>query len=191
MFSDCNCRLVARATGGNLGVGAEVNAPAQKRSGREDHGARAKVAAVRGRDARGARAVQQQPADHPLGELERREALEQRAHGTAVQRAVALGARGPYGGSLGAIEHPELDGRAIGGPAHDAAERIDLAHDGALRDAADGGIARHLADRVEVGREEQRRGAESGGHDGGLAAGVAGADDDHIVVKGHASIIDA
>src|SRR2546430_7271031 len=26
-------------------------------------------------------------------------------------------------------------------------ERIDLAHDGALRDAADGGVARHLASR--------------------------------------------
>src|SRR5205823_2121877 len=83
-------------------------------------GARAKVAAVCGRDARGARAVQQQAADRPLRELERRESLEQRAHGTAVQRAVALGAGGPHSRSLGAIEHPELDGRAIGGPPHDA-----------------------------------------------------------------------
>src|SRR6184192_2458274 len=98
-------------------------------------------------------------------------------------------ARGPHGRSLGAIEHPELNGRAIGGPPHDAAERVDLPRHGTLRDSADGGIAGHLADGVEVGGEQERLGAEAGGHDGSLAAGVAGAHHDHVVVKRHASII--
>ena len=186
MFRDSDGRQIARPTGGDLRVGAEVNPPPQKRSGSEDHGARANAAPVCRHDARRASAVQEQFAHHPLGELEGREALEQRSHGAPVQCAIALGARGPHGRALGAIEHPELNGGSIGGPPHDAAERIDLPCHGALRDAADGRIARHLADGIEVGREEQGRGAEAGGHDGGFAAGVAGADDDHVVIEHHA-----
>src|SRR5205807_7796717 len=72
-----------------------------------------------------------------------------------------------------------------GSAAHDAAERGDLAHHGALRDPADGGLAAQLADGVEVRREEEGLGAEPSGHDGGLGAGMTGADDDHVIVAGH------
>src|SRR2546430_2994594 len=46
---------------------------------------------------------------------------------TTLFRSIALGSRRPHGGTLGAIEHPELDRRAIGRSPHDAAEGIDLA----------------------------------------------------------------
>src|SRR5256886_12567581 len=52
--------------------------------------------------------------------------LEQRAHRAPVQRAIALCARRPHRWSLGAVEHAELNRRAIGSAAHDAAERVDL-----------------------------------------------------------------
>ena len=68
----------------------------------------------------------------------------------------------------------------IGRAAHDAAERVDFAHDRALGDAADRRIARHLADRLERARDDRdaRAGARRG--DGGLGAGVSRADDDDV-----------
>ena len=84
-------------------------------------------------------------------------------------------------------------GRAGDLPAVAIAEHIESLGLTALRfktgtpPRVDGRIARHLADGIEVGRQEQSRGAEAGGHDGGFAAGVAGTNDDHIVVKRHAN----
>ncbi len=180
MLCDGNGGLITRSASGNLGVGADVDAAAQEGASREHHGTRAPGAAVRGLDARHARALEQEPAHHALGQLEGREAFEQLSHGSAVQCAVALRARRPHGRALGAVEHPELDRRAVGGASHDAAQRVDLAHHRALRDPADRGIAAHLPDRVEVRSEEHRLRAEPGGHDGGLAPGMARADDDHV-----------
>src|SRR5437870_2460017 len=113
----------------------------------------------------GARAVRVQTGNHSLRELDAGESLEQRPYGATVQRAIALGSRRPHGGTLGAIEHPELDRRAIGRSPHDAAEGIDLAHHGTLRDPADGGIAGHLTDGVEVGRQEEDLRTQASGHD--------------------------
>ncbi len=92
----------------------------------------------------------------------------------------------PDGGALGAIEHAELDRRAIGRPPHDTAEGVDLADHGALRDPADGRIAGHLTDGVEVGGKEENLRTQPSRHDGRFGAGVAGADNNQIVVDGHA-----
>src|SRR5438046_6618087 len=121
------------------------------RSG-EHHRARAEVAPVSGRDAGDTRAVEYETRDHPLRELDARKALEQLPHRAAEQCAIALRPGRPDGGALGAIEHAELDRRAIGRPPHDTAEGVDLADHSALRDPADGGIAGHLTDGVEIGR---------------------------------------
>ena len=67
----------------------------------------------------------------------------------AVELAIGLGARAADGRALGEIEHAELDAGAVDGAAHHAVQRIDLAHQMALAQAADGRIARHLADRLE------------------------------------------
>src|SRR2546422_10479410 len=80
----------------------------------------------------------------------------------------------PDGGALGAIEHAELDRRAIGRPPHDTAEGVDLADHGALRDPADGGIAGHLTDGVEVGGKDENLRAPATAPDGRLRPGLAG-----------------
>ena len=84
-------------------------------------------------------------------------------------------------GPLAPVEHAELDARPVGDSAHEAAEGVDLAHDLALPDAADGRVARHRAERVEAHRDEERAGAEAGGGVGGLGPGVPAADHDHVV----------
>ena len=64
---------------------------------------------------------------------------------------------------------------------HGAAERIDLAHQMALADAADRRVAAHLADRFDAVAEQQgtRAAARSGKR--GFGAGVAATDHDHVV----------
>src|SRR5881396_3005556 len=132
------------------------------------------------------RAVEYETRDHPLRELDARQALEQLPHRAAVQGAIALRPGRPDGGDLGAIEHAELDRRAIRRPPHDTAEGVDLADHGAFRDPADGGIAGHLTDSVEVGSQEEDLGAETGGHHRGLRSCMAGSHHDHIIVDAHA-----
>ena len=83
--------------------------------------------------------------------------LEQRSDRAPVEPAVALRARRPHRRALAAIQHAELKHGEIGRAAHDAAERIDFAHDGALGDAADRRIARHLPDRLERARDNPTR----------------------------------
>jgi hypothetical protein len=52
-------------------------------------------------------------------------------------------------------------------------------------DAADGGVAGHLRDEVDVHGHHRGAEAEAGAGSGGFAAGVAGADDDDLMVAGH------
>ena len=68
----------------------------------------------------------------------------------------------------------------IGDAAHQAVERIDLAHQMALAEPADRRIARHRADGREPLRDKRGARAHARGRGGGLAAGVAAADDDHV-----------
>ena len=49
---------------------------------------------------------------------------------------------------------------AIGHPAHHAVERVDLAHQMALAQPADGRVAGHLADGGELMGDEQRARAQ-------------------------------
>ena len=46
----------------------------------------------------------------------------------AIELAVGLGARAAHGRALAAVQHAELDAGAVGRPAHDPVERVDLAH---------------------------------------------------------------
>ena len=66
--------------------------------------------------------------------------------------------------------------------AHRAAEGVDLADDLPLGDAADGRVAAHLADGVGVHGQQDGAQPEPGGGQGGLDAGVAGADDDDVII---------
>ncbi len=66
-------------------------------------------------------------------------------------------------------------------PAHRAAQGVDLADDLPLGDAADGRVAAHLADGVAVGGQQRRLGPHPRSRQRRLGAGVAGADDQHVV----------
>ncbi len=105
---------------------------------------------------------------------------DRRLHGLPVQLAVGLGARALDRWALGAVQEPELDAGGIGHTAHEAVERIDLAHQVALAEPADGGVAGHLADGREGMGDEGRAGAHAGSRGRGLAAGMAATHHDHI-----------
>ena len=94
---------------------------------------------------------------------------------------VALRARGPDGGSLLRVEHPELEAGHVGVLAHLAAEGVDFAGQVALGQTTDGWVAGHLADGVEIEREQQGLATHAGCREGCLDAGVASADYDDVV----------
>ena len=103
-----------------------------------------------------------------------------RSKGPAVRGPRAQIDRKLYRRALGPVQQPELDARLVRHPAHQAVERVDLAHQVALAEAADGRVARHLADGVQAMGEQQGARAGAGRGRGGLAPGMAAADHDHI-----------
>ena len=130
---------VAAATVGHL---ADVGQPVEEGTGGDDHRPGVHGAAV----------AQQHSGDAPIGaDLERRDfrlldtqvrlLLQHLAHADAVQLLVHLRARRPHGGPRRGIEQAELNPDRIRHLAHDAAESVDLAHQVALGDSADGGVA--------------------------------------------------
>ena len=103
-----------------------------------------------------------------------------RLHGGAIERAVGLRARAAHGRTLAPVQDAELDAGAVGDAAHQAVERIDLAHQMALAEPADRRVAGHLADGREAVRHENRIGAESGRRRRGFRAGMPTSDDDDV-----------
>ena len=103
-----------------------------------------------------------------------------RLHGGAIELAVGLRARTAHRRTLAPVQHPELDAAGVGDAAHHAVERIDLAHQMALAEAADRRVARHRADRGRPMGEQHRARAHPRRRRCGLAAGVAAADDDDV-----------
>src|SRR5438046_561573 len=89
-------------------------------------------------------AIEQQILGPAFDNLERVCFREELADGLAIELAVGLRARPAHRGALAAVEDAELDPRAIDRAAHDAVERIDLAHQMAFADSADRRVARHL-----------------------------------------------
>jgi hypothetical protein len=74
-----------------------------------------------------------------------------------------------------------LDPRQVGGPSHDSAERIHLAHHGSFGNPANGWIARHLPDGLEILGQQEGVRASPGRERRGFGAGMAAAYDDDIV----------
>ena len=64
--------------------------------------------------------------------------------------------------------------------AHQAVQRIDLAHQMPLAEPADSRVAGHLTDGGELVRHERRARAHACGRSRSLAAGMAAADNDHV-----------
>ena len=120
-----------------------------------------------------------------LKEREIRLLLDPALHGGAIRGAVVLRPRRPDRRAFAGVEHAELDAGLVGRLGHLAAERVNLADELALREAADGGIAGHLADLVGAEGDEQRAAAHPRRRQRRLAACVSGADDDDVEGFGH------
>ena len=94
-----------------------------------------------------------------------------------------------HGRPLRAVEDAKLDAGGVDRLPHHAPERIDLADELRLADAADRRVAAHLADGVAVCREQCHAGSQPRRRAGRLHAGMPGADHEHVIVvaAGHAT----
>ena len=124
-------------------------------------------------------------ADHQIVDLaldhrQIRGLADRALHRRRIELAVRLGARPAHRRSLAPVEHAELDAARVGDPAHQAVERIDLAHQMALAEPADRRIAGHRADGREPVRDQRGRRAHARSRGRGLAAGVPAADHDDV-----------
>ena len=169
-----------------------MDQPAQERARGEDHRAGPDAAAIAGDNAGRGATLHDQVLHRPLDHLEIRRGADGRLHREAIELAVGLGARPLHRGALGTIEQAELDAGGVGHPAHQAVQRIDLAHQMALAEPADGRVARHLADGGELVGDQRRARAHAGSGSGGLAAGMAAAHHDDVEeVLGHDRVLQA
>ncbi len=75
----------------------------------------------------------------------------------------------------------ELDTDRVGHLAHDAAQRVDFAHQVSLGYAADSGIAGHLRDEINVERVKRGPQPHARRSHSGFATGMAGADYNDVV----------
>ena len=153
----------------------------EKSAGGDDGGARQKLAAVAQLEAKDTStltdgsseflgvnknlvAIMRQIFDHEvdylsLANMEAWLAFEYLAHLHTIELLVALSTGTPHGRAARCIQQTELDADSIGNFAHDAAERVDFAHQVSFGHAADGWIAAHLCNQVEVHGDD--RGLES------------------------------
>ena len=110
--------------------------------------------------------------------------FKRRLHDAAVGSAVVLGARRKNRRPFAAVEHTELNGRAVGRPAHLAAQRVNFAYQLPFCRAADRRVARHISYGVQAGTQAQNPRTHARGGQGRLDAGMAGADDGNIISSG-------
>ena len=198
IFAEQHRSGLAAASGG-ISLLTAVNEPVEKCSGGHDDRRSAHRAAIAQTDAStnapafealaalgvaGGKLLDEQLGNFRLLDLEITLALENLAHLEAVLLLVALGAGRPHGWTARGIQQTELNAHRVGDLAHDAAQGINLAHQMSFGDSAHGRVAGHLRDQVDV--ESEQRGAQSHARAGHrrLATGVAGADDDYVVLFG-------
>ena len=173
-------RRVAHAASGVLGL-TDVDLAGQEGAGGQHHGGRAEAQAGLGdRPAYGI-AFDDQVIDGRLEHGEVGLGLDDLADRHPVEIAVGLAAGGAHGRALGGVEGAPLDAGAVGGMRHRAAQGIDLLDQMALADPADGRVAAHRADGLDVVGQQQGARTAACGRQRGLGAGVAAADDDHVV----------
>ena len=159
---------------------ADVDAPAEKRAGRQ-HDALGLEAQPHLRVHAAHAVALDVQIDHRL--LEHRQvrlALDHAPHGVPIQHPVRLRPRRLHRRPLASVQRPHLDRRAVGSHGHRPAQRVDLAHQMRLADAANGRIAGHLADGLDALRQEQRRRAKPRRSERRLGPGMTAADDDDI-----------
>src|SRR5271163_3508991 len=183
MLAETHRGEVAGAAG-RIILHPDVHEAFQKRAGREDDGRRLEDLAYLRLDAAHDAVLNDQALDARLAHLQVGGALEHALTARAVGGLVGLRAAGANGRALARIQKSKLDSSLVGRQAHLAAKGVDLADQVTLADAADGRVAGHLADVIEVESEHQRARAHPGRRERGFDSGVAGADNDDVVVHG-------
>ena len=102
----------------------------------------------------------------------------------AIEFPVGLSARTMNRGTAGPVQHPELNTCLVDRPAHNAVERIDLAHQMAFAKSADGRVAGHLADPVSAHRHKGCLCTHACGSSGRFAARMPSTDNDDVKLHG-------
>ena len=134
------------AAGGDLDLAA-VDQSLQEGAGRQHHGGGAQSFALRRDHTADASIRQDQILGGAFTDFQVYRGFQRRPHSLAIKFAVGLGAGPSHRRTLAPIEDAELDSGGIGDAPHQPVGGIDLAHQVALADPADGGIARHFAQR--------------------------------------------
>src|SRR5208283_2482158 len=188
MVAETHRGEIAGAPGGII-LQPDMDEALQKRAGCENDGAAFEDLANLRLDAAHRPVLDDQALDACLTHLQIGGSLEHALAARAIGGLVCLRATRTDGGSLARVEEAELDSSLVGRQAHLAAERVDLADQVSLADTADRGIAGHLADMIEVKREHQGARTHPGRGQRGFDTGMAGADDDDVVVHCKSAIM--
>ena len=157
-----------------------MDTPAKECPDRQNHCRRAKPQPAGSNDTRHPALLHHQVVYRLLKQLQPGLCFKRCAHGTAVQHPIGLRPRRAHRRSLAGIEYPKLDTGPVCGARHNAAQRIDLAHQVAFTDTANRRIATHLAERVEVVRQQQGSRTKPRRRQCGLGTGMAATYHDHI-----------
>jgi hypothetical protein len=159
---------------------AHVNQPAQERAGRQDDGAAGDFAAVLQPDTGDPVGGNQQIVRLAFDHGQVRGLPDRPLHRFCVEFSVGLRARSAHRRPLAAVENAELDAALVYDPAHQAIERIDLAHQMTFAEPADRRVAGHRTDGREPVRDKRRARAHTRSRSRSLAAGVAAANHNDI-----------
>src|SRR5262249_35686060 len=117
-------RRLTRSSSWYLGLESLVDLAAQEGPGSHDHAARLNPFPLSGDDSPHSSLLYQKFRHCALRERQLLLSLEDLTHRAPIESAIALRPRTPDRRTLGAIQHPELDHRAIGCPAHHSTHRI-------------------------------------------------------------------
>ena len=109
-------------------------------------------------------------------------------HTLPVEGLVRLRTRRANGRPLTCVQDAELNARLINGAGHLPTKRVNLPHQMAFAHPSDSRIARHLTDVIKVQRQHQGLTAKTCRRQCRLDPGMAGANNDNIIVHGSSPI---
>jgi hypothetical protein len=119
-----------------------MNKATQKRAGGQHNAWRRQALAIRCNDSRDTTIIiEPQVFDGCFANIEVFLIRQSRLHRRAVQLPVRLRARPPHGWPLTAVQHSKLNARTVYHLAHQAIQRVDLANQMPLSQAADRRVA--------------------------------------------------
>jgi hypothetical protein len=106
-----------------------------------------------------------------------------RFHGEPIELFIALEPGGLNCRPFRGVEQTEMYGRLVGDLPHLSAQRIDFFYQLAFGKASDSWVTGHEGDGIEVDIEHDRGASHPGRRQCCFAAGMARADDYHIVIS--------